>query len=96
MKVLIRKSAFSAIEKIADYIATEIKMQLTAQRYADKLIDFGFSLGTYYNAYPVCRNKNLAAKKLRCATFDKKWVFAYELRKDSVVIHQIIWGGKLK
>lgn len=96
MKVLIRKSAFSSIEKIADYIATEIKMPLTAQRYADKLIEFGFSLGKYYHAYPICRTEKLASQNLRCATFDKKWVFAYEVKADSVVIHKILWGGGLR
>lgn len=96
MKVLIRKSAFSSIERIAGYIATEIKMPVTAQRYADKLIAFGFSLGTYYNAYPVCRNQKLAAQNLRCATFDKKWVFAYAIKKNNIVIHRIIWAGMLK
>lgn len=95
MKLLIRRSAFISIENITDYIATEIKMPLTAQRYADKMITFGFSLGKYYNAYPLCRNKKLATQNLRCATFDKKWIFAYAVKKDSVVIHKIIWGGRL-
>jgi hypothetical protein len=95
MNVRIKKSALEQIEQIADYITNEIKMPETALNYTDKLIEFGLSLGKYYKAYPLCNNPKLASHALRCATFDKKWIFAYRIGKRSVIIHHLIWGGKL-
>ena len=96
MKVIIKKSALESIEQIVDYISSEIKLPETALRYTDKLIEFGFDLGKYYKIYTPCKNIKLAKRGLRCATFDKKWVFAYKIGSKSVIIHQIIWAGLLK
>jgi hypothetical protein len=96
VNVLIKKSAFKSIEQIADYIALEIKMPETALRYADKLIAFGYDLGKHYKLYTPCKNIKLAKQGLRCATFDKKWVFAYKIGNNSVIIHHIVWAGILK
>ena len=96
MKVIIKKSALKSIEQIADYIASEIKMPETALRYTDKLIEFGYDLGKHYKLYTPCKNSRLAKLGLRCATFDKKCVFAYKVGNKSVIIHHIIWAGILK
>ncbi len=46
--------------------------------------------------YVAFEIKMLAKKGLRCATFDKKWVFAYKIGAKSIIIHHIIWSGLLK
>jgi len=76
MKVLLRKAALSSIEQIADHIANEVSMPETAMKYTERLIEFGYSLGSYFKAYPLCRSTKLLAQRLHCATFDKKWIFA--------------------
>ena len=68
----------------------------TSLAYSEKLSAFGFDLGKYYNAFALCRNIKLAKRGLHCATFDKKWVFAYQIGSKSVIIHPIVWVGVLK
>ena len=96
MKVLIRRTALRTVEQLAAYITDEIKMPATALAYTEKLIEFGMSLGKYYNAYPLCNDKKLLAQELYCATFDKKWVFVYRIGTSSVIIQRIVWGGNIK
>jgi hypothetical protein len=96
MNVLIKKSALKSIESISDYVIFEIQMPETAIKYTNRLIEFGYDLGKHFDAYTVCKNKELAKRGLRCATFDKKWMFAYKVGAKNIIIHKIIWAGRLK
>ena len=96
MKVLVKRSAVNAIESISDYITTEINMPETAVKYTDRLIAFGFDLGKHYKGYTICKNKKLASRGLHCATFEKKWVFAFKIGEKSIIIYYILWAPSLK
>lgn len=87
--------ANNRIFSIADYIEHEIKMPETAYRYAEKLISFGQTLIDFPLKYPICKNEKLSKRNLRCAVFDKKWIFAYKVTENYVIIKDIIWGGSL-
>lgn len=71
-------------------------MPETAIKYAESLIEFGYHLGNYYKAYPLCKSPKLLAQGLHCATFDKKWVFAYKVGKQSIIIYHIRYGGEVE
>ena len=80
--------ANNRIFSIADYIEHEIKMP-------EKLISFGQTLIDFPLKYPICKNEKLSKRNLRCAVFDKKWIFAYKVTENYVIIKDIIWDGSL-
>ena len=92
MNVFFTKSARDTIVSLANYLADEIQMPATAERYANKMFEFGNQLSKVATAYTLCKEKSWAKRKLRCATFDKKWVFAYRQNKTNLVIYHIKLG----
>ena len=91
-EVLFGPLARKSIKELAEYLSEEIKMPETARNYANKMIDFGIALAKKPSAHAICRNRAWAKRKLRCATFDKKWVFAYRQNKTNLVIYHIKHG----
>lgn len=56
----------NSIFKIRVYIE-ERGYPESAKRFSDLLYDFGYSLNIYHKKYPVCKQKALAKRKMRCA-----------------------------
>lgn len=96
MKVFFTIKASHSILSLADYISDEIKMPITASRYADKIKDFGLSIGTNPNAWPICNSKKYSVLNYRCAIFDKKWVFVYSITTKHVIIRDVVNGKLIK
>ena len=94
MKVVLKPSAENAITSIADYISETIKMPDTALKYIDKLLNFANSISQASNAYTICNYPKWKVKNLQCATFDKTWIFAFKIIRNTVVIYYIK-NGKL-
>ena len=89
------KSARDTIVSLANYLADEMQMPATAERYANRMFEFGNHLSKVATAYTLCKEKSWAKRKLRCATFDKKWVFAFRKNKTNLVIYHIKHGKQI-
>ena len=68
----------------------------TAESFADKLYDFGYTLNNFPDKYPICRFQKLAKRNLRCAVFDRTYILTYKVVKDKLIIYNVIHGKTLK
>ena len=96
MEVVLNKNANKTLDDLSSYLALELKVPDTATKYIAKLRLFAKSLELHHFAYPICNNEKFRKKDWRCATFNKKWVFAYQIKEDKIVIHEIVFGKLLK
>lgn len=81
--------AKNSIGKIAAYI-NEKGYPETAEKFTEKLYDFGFTLNIYPDKYPYCKHSQLSKRNMRCAVFHKNYIFVYKLVKNTLVIYNII------
>lgn len=95
MKVLIKPAALKSVKELILYITSEIKMPETGMRYGEKIIKFAEDLGQNWKAYKTCNYQPWAKQGLSCATFDKKYVFAFKAINNNVVIYYIKHGKLL-
>ena len=96
MKVFFTIKASQNILSLADFISDEIKMPITASRYAEKMKVFGLSIGANPNAWPICNSKKYSTHNYHCAVFDKKWVFVYSITPKHVIIRDVVNGKLIK
>ncbi len=87
--VIYTPKAKKSIRNIAFYIS-EKGYPETAEKFADKLYDFGYSLATMPFGHPICRHKQLAKRKMRCAVFKKNYIFVYKVVKNTLYIYNVI------
>lgn len=95
MEARLSRKADASIQLLVDYLSNEIRMPETARQYAIRLREFGLSLGKNQSSYNLCRDKIWASQGLKCATFDKKWVFAFKVQKNGLLVIHHIKLGKL-
>ena len=88
-EVIFRPKASDSIDKITIYIATKGYPE-RAEKFAEKLISFGNSLDILPEKYPVCRQKSLAKRKMRCAVFKKNYIFVHKVVKNTLYIYNVI------
>jgi plasmid stabilization system protein ParE len=88
-KVIFKETARIAIRKIACFIE-ERGYPETAEKFTDKLFEFGNSLAGFPGAYIVCKQKRLALKQMHCAVFHENYIFVYKLVKNSLIIYNVI------
>jgi len=96
MEVYLSERARQSLLNLVDYLSNYLKMPLTAERYADKMWNFGISIGNSPLAWPKCKGKEYSGKNYRCAVFDDKWIFAYAINGQKVIIREIINGALIK
>ena len=84
-----KKRAAISIFQIGLYIEAK-GYPITANRFVDKLYEFGNSLGEYPDKFPVCRKKEWAMRNLRCAIFKNDYIFVYKLIDDVLVIYNVV------
>lgn len=89
IKVIFSPKAKKSIDKIIDYIE-ERGYPETAEKFANKLYDFGNSLAVFPDKYPFCRQPQLTKRKMRCAVFHKNYFFVYMRLKNTLIIFNII------
>lgn len=92
--VSFRRTALRSVSEIAGYIEEKGSVY-QARQYAKRLHAFGVSLGNFPMKYATCRNLVLAKLELRCATFDKMYVFVYGVSDAGVEIFAVINGATL-
>ncbi len=89
LKVVFRRKTIGKIKDIAIYIE-ERGYPITAENFIQQLFDFGESLALFPNKYPICRKKAWAKRNLRCAIFNKSYIFIYKLNNNELIIYNII------
>jgi plasmid stabilization system protein ParE len=67
----------------------------TALKFCDLLYDFGESLGSFPEKYPVCHREPFKMRNLRCAVF-KNYVFIYSNGFETVRILGVIHSSRLR
>jgi plasmid stabilization system protein ParE len=88
-KVIFRDRAKQAVLNIVLYI--ELKgYPETAEKFAVRLVQFGYSLANFPDKYPICKKLILAKRNLHCAVFDKNYIFIYKVINKRLVIYNVI------
>jgi len=88
--VIWKEKAEKSLQDIYLYIYQD--SPVNALKYYNKLIYFGKSFANFPEKYPICKQKILSIRKLRCAVFDKSYIFVYKKVKNTVVIYNVIHG----
>ncbi len=89
-----RPKAQVALQSTYDFIAdNSVK---NANEFIDRMLDFGDSLATFPNKYAVCRFLRFARYNLRCASFERNYIFVYKLVKNELLIYTIAHTKRLK
>jgi plasmid stabilization system protein ParE len=89
IKTVYKEKAATSIYNIGFYIEAK-GYPVTANKFISELFDFGDSLQTFPDKYPICRKKVWANRKLRCAVFKKNYIFIYKLIGDELVIFNVV------
>jgi len=69
--------------------------QSSGSRFINTMIDKIAAYALPAIQYPICKNKVLAARKLRCIAINN-WVIAFTQSKDEFMVHYILYGPGLK
>ncbi len=96
MKVLFKPRAEIQIQEVGKYIIEEIKMPETGLKYLERMNNFALNIGAVHNAYTICRDTKWALKQLKCAIFDNKWIFAFKMINNKIVIYEVKHGKNIK
>jgi plasmid stabilization system protein ParE len=94
MQVELRKRPEVIISQLVDYITEEGSPQ-NATNYYLKIVSFLESLSKPYPTYPVCKYPAWAKRKWRCAVFDKKYVVAFRVEKNKIIVFKFLHGSIL-
>jgi len=94
LKVIFRRKTISKIKDIAIYIENR-GYPITGDNFIHQLFNFGESLALFPNKYPVCRKKAWAKRDLRCAVFNKHYIFIYKLNNNELVIYNVVYASTI-
>jgi plasmid stabilization system protein ParE len=89
IRVIYAPKARMSITHIAAYIEEKGHPE-TAIGFANKLYNFGDSLGILPDKYSLCKQSQLAKRKMRCAVFHKNYIFIYKQIKQTLIIFNVI------
>ncbi len=93
LAVVYSSRAIESITNLAIYLSTRGYPE-TAEKFCNKLYDFGDSLGKLPNKYALCRFKELSKYNLRCAIY-KDWTFIYRIDIDKIMIFDVVHSSNL-
>lgn len=62
----------------------------TAIKIIESFYDFGDSLSVFPDKYPICKQKSLATKKMRCAVYMENYIYAYKVVKNELRVYNVI------
>jgi len=82
------------INELFIHIVNEFKAPATAHSYIEEINEFLQQLGSCF-ALAKCRRKKWRKKGYRCAVFDHRWVFAYQIYDDRVIIHDMEYAANI-
>ncbi len=67
----------------------------TAGKFSEQLYEFGLSLASFPEKYPLCKRKPFTTTDLRYAVF-KKYVFVYSVVDKKIRIQAIIHSSRIQ
>lgn len=92
-EVVFSPKASDSIDKLVIYIEQN-GFPITADKFADKIYKFGYSLSVFPNKYPICRFPKLAKRNYRCAVFESNYIFIYKVIRKQLVVFNVIHGKR--
>ena len=92
--VEIATNVLERLDDLFNYIVNEYKAPETAHNYIEKVNDFLQKLGGCF-VLAKCRRKKWYVKGYHCAIFDHRWVFAYQIYDDRVIIHDMDYAANI-
>jgi hypothetical protein len=88
-KVRISHIVWDKLETLTDYLVDELKLsEQAAMRRIDSMLIFLKSLNAPAD-HSLCRFKKWNVLGYRCITFEKTWVFAYEIIDNGVIVRDM-------
>ncbi len=95
MSVVIKKRAENSIAHTIEHIE-EQGYPITSVKYLDRILSFFKDLDRLKPLHQLCKKKSWAKFNYRCVVFEGKYVVAYKVEKQQVVICYFVHGAKLK
>ncbi|MCH8317903.1 MAG: type II toxin-antitoxin system RelE/ParE family toxin [Bacteroidetes bacterium] len=92
-EIIFKKKAIISINNVSAHIHEKGYPEI-AEKFADKMYQFGHSLNNFPGKYPICKQPQLASRKMRCAVFNKTYIFVYKLVENKLIIYNIIHGKR--
>jgi len=94
-EVVFGKRVQTAIEITTLYIEEKGYPEI-AVSFAARMIEFGFTLASFPEKYPLCRFQRFSKRNYRCAVFQSNYVFVYKQVKNQLRIYNIVQTKRLK
>jgi plasmid stabilization system protein ParE len=95
-EVVFKPAALKALIRLCDYVEAK-NTAGSGYRFQEKILDFIESNALILSiSYPLCFNAKLAVRGYSCFIFQKKWVIAFRITENKMIIYRIILGAKLK
>ena len=92
--VEIADNVLERLNELFNYIINEYKMPETAHNYIEEINEFMQKLGGCF-ALEKCRLKKWREKGYHCAVFNHRWIFAYQIYDDRVIIHDMKYAANI-
>jgi hypothetical protein len=86
--VEIANNVLVCLDELFYYIVNEYKALETAHNYINEIKEFLQKLGGCFTL-AKCRQKKWHEKGYHCAVFNHRWIFAYQIYDDRVIIHDM-------
>jgi len=92
--VEIADNVLMRMDELFYHVVYEYKAPNTAHKYIEKINVFLKNLGGCF-AYAICRRKKWREKGYRCAVFNRRWIFAYQIYDDRVIVHDMEYAPNI-
>ena len=92
--VEIADNVLERLNELFNYVVNEYKMPETAHNYIEEINEFLKELGGCF-ALVKCRRKKWKEKGYHCAIFNHRWIFAYKIYDDRVIIHDMVYAANI-
>ena len=88
-EVVVSEPVMAKVADLRAYLTDELKLSREATHKRIDQIDVFISSLAAEADYPLCRFKKWKTLGYRCAVFEKKWIFAYEVFGDGIIVRDM-------
>ena len=92
--VEISDKVLERLDDLFNYIVNEHKAPVTAHTYIEEINGFLQELGGCFKL-AKCRQIKWRKKGYHCAVFNHRWIFAYKIYDDRVIIHDMEYAANI-
>ena len=92
--VEIDDNVMERLDELFNYIVNEYKMPETAHKYIEEINEFLKRLGGSF-VLAKCRRKKWKEKGYHCSVFNHRWIFAYKIYDDRVIVHDMEYAANI-